>query len=1655
MSRSQDWNISKQYDDEDINSLLTIFVRENGGFVRESSSLLSSRFRDQSDSNDYYIVLTGAVDHAGKGTSVTHFLDKTRQPAPERADRDDRRDIFDDLLPQIRGLEEAHVKIVFPFNILQHHWLAAEIRLHIYNKTELFVECYCHDPCGGGRFHDMNFVEIRLAIEKKLSETGYLVKEIYNKESPYSQRQADGDIDSCGVIGVDDTEKLILGQPLTISYDRGAILLRQKHFEVARTLLIDTKWKTRFLQQMVTAFSATATVFTEREMERRKRGLERKEKVEAADDILEELATLDLGTELSDVVVKSETRDSKKLLAENIRKIREHLTQQNYSEVSRLIKANLQLCHDTFNKGKYLREEYDLFSSLAEIYNHRGDLRDYPKALAIYQYLKVLVTKLDPAIQAALNQEIVKKEQQLEKKFVGNHFDAKANLERIELHKERLRAFRDEIKDYLVGIEYLGIPEDKDAELDEDELLQRAEAVECIYRKIQDYFIGEEGLFKQLIADSIEKLGGVPEVRKRDGTIGKLEYAFFGMGSMALCTMTPWSDYEGGILIEEGLSTEDEARAKEFLRKVTVLVQMKLIHFGETILSSVAIEELNDFGIGEVVDDWFYDDTMPRGLSSDGQMPKACKNPLGRQGFKKFRDFELIGRTDELLAFQRDDEWFRNDKQLVQALWNIELISGSRELIINYRTNLLQYREKIQQRAFEILKEDVASFDPQKQVFSEEDKDGQLFNTKKEIYRFPDRIIVALKICLINIGTIAWHIKQSSIGKSSQILITNHTHLYKVLAIATELRLRTYANNNSQRENLSILSRHESEIKELQDTKLLSEVFHLKDLRVLHRYYYTVLSLAAAMSDASIKQIEMFFSSIYFFDNRSLIKGYVYKRFMQYYAAIHEFEKNSALHEVIKHTLAKLYLKVGRYEEAYKIFTGLLDNRNSSEIEENQLAVVILSNNIGNTLQSLGKYDEAIRYYQKALEIRRVYQGGYIEISGYLNNIGMTLQSLGKYNEALRYIKEALKVNRRMHKGDHTDIASFLNNIGNIFQLLGRYEEAIKFCQDALEMNKRIYPGDNQPIARSLNSIGITLESLGKYNEALKYKNAALEMNRRIYPMDHSDIVSSLNTTGNTLQSLGKYNEALQYRQEALEMSRRIYRGDHADIAVSLHNIGTTLESLGKYNEAIKYKKEALEIKKRIYPVDHSDIAVSINAIGVTLELLGKYGEALKYKKEALEMQRRIYSDDHTDIAVSLNNMGSVLQLLGKYDESIKFYQEALEMRRRIYKGDHASIALSLCNMGAILGSLDKYDEALKYQQEALEMNRRIYPIDHPSIISFLNNIGVTFQYLGRYDKAIEHYREALEIIKRVYKKGNHPTIKKVVNNIGRCTLFLANKNMLLGNYKVALAEYRSVGLEVNQLIHIANIFLDQQDLQLAISCYEVIEKIVLPNDIGIKHNLACYYHNMAWSYHNIALNRKSQTLQQKFVEYLEKSGAMFEKALAISNVRVNLYTEYAMFLIRNHNLSNIDESTKIQLLLQKAIEVGEDGTCLSYCEADKLTVVEPIQELLKKQKQVAVKLPTILSHYLLITLYSIHGKRGEATSVLEELAAITTSLEGQEDYELSSYLFEHASKELEGNIKSEIPTDKLLQSVSVIQRSWRRYIENQRSTLKQEQVLH
>ena len=234
---------------------------------------------------------------------------------------------------------------------------------------------------------------------------------------------------------------------------------------------------------------------------------------------------------------------------------------------------------------------------------------------------------------------------------------------------------------------------------------------------------------------------------------------------------------------------------------------------------------------------------------------------------------------------------------------------------------------------------------------------------------------------------------------------------------------------------------------------------------------------------------------------------------------------------MLNNMVGVLFARLGRYDEALERYGKALELRPR---------YAEAFNNRGNTLLHLERFDEAIRNYREALSVMPDHAVAH-------NNLGNALQATGKVHDAISSFHEALRF--------RPDYADALNNLGNALLAIGNLEDAAQTFARALQL---------QPsFGQALVGYGKALNLMGFHRQAV----AALERGIRLRP----DEARWHNELGNALSDLGRLDEAMASYRRAIELEPELARA-HS-------NLGNALGAAGRRDEAIASYEQALRVQ--------------------------------------------------------------------------------------------------------------------------------------------------------------------------------------------------------------------------------------------------------------------------------------------------------------------------------------------------------------------------------------------------------------------------------------------------------------------------------------------
>jgi tetratricopeptide (TPR) repeat protein len=440
--------------------------------------------------------------------------------------------------------------------------------------------------------------------------------------------------------------------------------------------------------------------------------------------------------------------------------------------------------------------------------------------------------------------------------------------------------------------------------------------------------------------------------------------------------------------------------------------------------------------------------------------------------------------------------------------------------------------------------------------------------------------------------------------------------------------------------------------------------------------------------------------------------------------------------------LGHLLLKLGQFNKAEELYDILL-KQTADDGEKAHLFQYM-----GTVKRNQGKYEEAVGFYEKVLEIcQKTLPANHPHLAASYDNIGSVYEYMGEYVKAVSYYGKALEIRQKTLPTNHPDFANSYNNIGLVYDKMGEYSKALSYYEKALEIRQKTLPANHPDLATSYNNIGMLYGKMGEYSKAFSYHDKDLEIRQKILPANHPDLATSYNNIGAVNDHMGDYSKALSYYEKALEIYQKTLPANHPDVATSYDNIGSVYKKMGQYSKALSSHEKALAIRQKALPTNHPHLAISSNNIGLVYDNMGEYSKALSYYEKALEICQKALPANHPDFATSYNNVGIVYRKMGEYSKALSYYRKAVEIRQKTLPANHPDLASSYNNIGTVYYSMGEYSKALSYYEKALEIRQKTLPANHPDLSASYKSIGFLYEDMKEYSKARSYYERALNIL--------------------------------------------------------------------------------------------------------------------------------------------------------------------------------------------------------------------------------------------------------------------------------------------------------------------
>lgn len=290
----------------------------------------------------------------------------------------------------------------------------------------------------------------------------------------------------------------------------------------------------------------------------------------------------------------------------------------------------------------------------------------------------------------------------------------------------------------------------------------------------------------------------------------------------------------------------------------------------------------------------------------------------------------------------------------------------------------------------------------------------------------------------------------------------------------------------------------------------------------------------------------------------------------------------------------------------------------------------------------------------------------------------------GDYDEALRYFRRALASREALLGPNHPSVARMLNSVGVVLFHQGAGVEALACFRRSLAIEEAALGPDHPDVAYSLNNLAAQLGAQGMLDEALEYHHRALAIRISALGPEHPDVAVSLSNLGELLTKRGDHAGALDHERRALAILEAALGREHPEVAETQAAIGRTYLAQQQYDQALVSYRAALAIREATLEPDHPLIGESHHDIGRTQLELGAEEPALASFHRALAIREVALGRDNPEVGRTLVGIARAQLGLGERAAA----RESLERAAAI--GERANEPALLAEARQQLARLDE-----------------------------------------------------------------------------------------------------------------------------------------------------------------------------------------------------------------------------------------------------------------------------------------------------------------------------------------------------------------------------
>ena len=320
--------------------------------------------------------------------------------------------------------------------------------------------------------------------------------------------------------------------------------------------------------------------------------------------------------------------------------------------------------------------------------------------------------------------------------------------------------------------------------------------------------------------------------------------------------------------------------------------------------------------------------------------------------------------------------------------------------------------------------------------------------------------------------------------------------------------------------------------------------------------------------------------------------------------------------------LAVIYNRLGKIDEALKLYEQAVEIDSESEVSDVEKA--ILFSNMGSLYTHKKNFEKAFEFHHRAIDI--FINNGNTESPDFAitqSNMGETLYYSGHPYKAYKCFKKSLSIGKKIFHSNHPKLITRNGNIRNALIAIGCYFTAYEYAVESSRISSEI-KGDTIETAFELSQLADVQYHIGRLAESavntkraadilVKYNDSQVEVAKLIatylergqQAIEHKErksIPTAEKVGGLKFIDIAFENKNESIREELIQLGLKgivdVYGEDNPYAAEAYEFLSFRYHQIGEYENALENLANRYELLKKVFGEKHHLTVEAFTQIG-------------------------------------------------------------------------------------------------------------------------------------------------------------------------------------------------------------------------------------------------------------------------------------------------------------------------------------------------------------------------------------------------------------------------------------------------------------------------